>query len=186
MIDVNVSELKNYVYKLQQIIDEYEEIQLNIFNQLKESTINWQDGNSIKFENSIYLEKKDSDLFLQSLQNKKDIYDFICKKYGEIGNKIKCCLNNKNNILNAINNCYNETVSILNDFDKINTDFYYKEKDSILLQKQNIVKVREEIKRIKTTTLQLFNKIDNIEKLVKEKIVSLDEVKINTFDFSEE
>lgn len=186
MIDVNVGNLKENIDKLQSIIDEYENTQLNIFNQLKESTINWQDGNSIKFENSIYLEKKESNLFLQSLQNKKDIYDYIFKKYGEIGNKIECYLNNKNSLLNVIDICYNETVNILTEFDKINTDFYYKEQDAIFLQKQKIKEVREELKTIKSLTSQLFVKIENIEKSIKDKIVTLNEIKINTFDFYEE
>lgn len=186
MIDVNVGNLKENIDKLQSIIDKYENTQLNIFNQLKESTVNWQDGNSIKFENSIYLEKKESNLFLQSLQNKKDIYDYICKKYGEIGNKIECYLNNKSSLLNAIDICYNETVNILNEFDKINTDFYYKEQDAIFLQKQKIKEVREELKTVKSLTSQLFIKIENIEKNIKEKIVTLNEIKINAFDFYEE
>ena len=53
MIEVNVIDLKKEIDEITKYINEYEEIQLNLFNQLKESTINWQDGYSKQFESKI-------------------------------------------------------------------------------------------------------------------------------------
>lgn len=183
MIEVSVAELKKNVDKLQKIIDEYENIQLNIFNQLKESTLNWQDGNSIKFNDSIYLEKKETDLFFQSLQNKKKIYEYICNKYGEIGNRIKCSLNDKQSLFYEIDNCYNEVVDLLREFNKIDTSFYFNEQDLIFLQQQKISKVKNELKNMKISVSNFFNKIEFIENEIKEKINNLDEIKVNDLNF---
>ena len=127
MLEINTSDLKCDINNLNSLIDEYEEIQLNLFNQLKDSCINWQDGNSLKFDNNIYLERKEAELILQTLKDKRDVFNFIYSKYSEIGKKISCNLNNKNKLLQAINNCESRFNSIINEFRKIDNSFYYQE-----------------------------------------------------------
>ncbi len=183
IIDVDMGELSNNIMGLTALIDEYENIKLNLFNQLKDSCINWQDGNSVKFDNEIYLEKQESDLFLQALKSKKEIFELVYTKYHEFGNKIKCNLNNKNSLLGQIDDCYNKASNIINSFNYIDRSFYYSEIYSISLQKDVIVGVRNKLSTIKTQVVNLFNKIENIEKEVKNKINALEAIKINDFDF---
>ena len=183
IIDVDMGELSNNIMGLTALIDEYENIKLNLFNQLKDSCINWQDGNSVKFDNEIYLEKQESDLFLQALKSKKEIFELVYTKYHEFGNKIKCNLNNKNSLLGQIDDCYNKAQNIINSFNYIDRSFYYSEIYSISLQKDVIVGVRNKLSTIKTQVVNLFNKIENIEKEVKNKINALEAIKINDFDF---
>lgn len=183
IIDVDLEELNNNIIELTTLINEYENIKLNLFNQLKDSCINWQDSNSIQFDNEIYLEKQESDLFLQALKSKKDLLELIHSKYHEFGNKIKCNSNNKNSLLGKIDDCYNKAQSIINSFNYIDRSFYYPEIYSISLQKDVIVGIRDKLSTIKTQTVNLFNKIENIEKEVKNKINALETIKINDFDF---
>lgn len=186
MINVDVTELRENVNELKKIINEYEVIQLNIFNQLKESTVNWQDGNSIKFSDAILLEKKESDLFLESLQNLNKIYDYICRSYGEIGNKIEYYMNNKQKLFTMIDVCYSEVIGILNEFDRIDTTFYFSEQNIIFFQKQKINELKAQISSIKRSFNELFSKIENIDKNIKNQIQTLDKLKINKFNFDEE
>lgn len=184
MINVDIENLKNDVYNLKKLIDEYEDIKMNLFYQLKESTTNWQDGNSIKFSDKIYLEKNETDLLLQSLKEKSDIFNYIHNKYSEFGKKILCNLNEKNTLINSINNCYNQAVSIVNEFNYIDRSFYYDEMYSIQNQKNKIITVKNKLAEIKNEVLNLYKKIEEIENEVSIKIKRLEEIKINNFDFN--
>lgn len=184
MLEVNNLELKNKIDALNTLISEYEEIQLNIFNQLKDVCINWQDGNSIEFDNKIYLEKEESDLILQALNDKRDILNFIYNKYSDIGKKIKCNLNNKNTLIHSINNCQSQINNILNEFNKIDNSFYYSEYQSIINQKNKIISVKNKMSEVKNSVTKNYDRIEEIENDVKEKINNLLEIKINDFDYT--
>ena len=184
MLDINVNEIKAIVDNLKGIIDEYEEIQLNLFSQLRDSCINWHDINSMEFDNKLYLEKQEADLFLQTLRSKREIFNFIYDKYSEIGKKITCNLNNKTSLINSINDCYNQAVSIVNEFNYVDFGFWYNERDTILAQRAKAIAVRDKIDSIRRSVAAIFSKIENIEALVCEKIKMLDEIKISDLDYN--
>ena len=184
MLEINSVNLKNDIDVLNKLISEYEEIQLNLFNELKDSCINWQDGNSIEFENKIYLEKVEADNVLRILNEKKEVLNFIYDKYSDLGKKIKCDLNNRSTLLNFVETCQNQTNSIINEFYKIDNSFYYREQQKISKQRNKIIKVKTELLEIKNSITKMFDKIDAIEKEVKEKIKELEEIKINSFDYN--
>lgn len=185
MIEININEIKNNINSLQTLIEQYEEIKLNIFNNLKDVCINWQDGNSLVFDNKIFLEKQETELLIETIKAKKEVFNFIYEKYSDIGRKIRCNLNNKITLLNTIDNCYNQTINILNEFNKIDRSFYYTELNSIQNQKEKIITVKNKISIIKTQTSKLYSKIEIIEEEVKKKIKELEEIKINSFDYIE-
>ena len=90
IVDVNVPNLANAINSLKSIISEYEEIELNLFNQLNDSCVNnWQDKYSKEFEGKMQLDKQEAQLILESLNEKKEVYNFIHDRYGEIARKIK-------------------------------------------------------------------------------------------------
>ncbi len=184
MIKINSVELKKEIETLNNLISNCEEIQLNLFNQLKDATINWQDGNSIEFENKIYLEKQEADLILQSLNDKKDILNFIYDKYNELGKKIRCNLNNKTTVIHALENCYKQANSLITEFSKIDRSFYYSELDKIDNVKQKIINVKNKLDTTKITVSEIYTKIEEIEMEIKDKISELEEIKINSFEFS--
>lgn len=185
MIKIDVLELRKCVVELQNLIEEFELIQLNLFNQLKESTMNWQDGHSIKFAECIYSEKKESEMLLVTLKAEVEFYDYVYNKYSEIGKKVFCSLNNKKQLLNVIDSCYNETVKILNEYEKIDFNLFYDEQDLIVLQKNNLLQVKKDLFNIKIDTLGIFKQIENIEKEIKSKIELLDKIKLNSFEYYE-
>lgn len=184
MIEINITDLRNNILSLGSLIDQYEEIELNLFNQLKDSCINWQDGNSIEFDNKVYLEKQETNFLLQSLNSKKEVLNYIYDKYSEIGKKIRCNLNNKTTLLHAIDNCYSQAVNIINEFNKIDKSFYYSEQHSIQSQKNKLTDVKNKLREIKTEASKIYNKIETIEEEVNTKIKQLEEIKINSFDYS--
>mgnify|MGYP004682564103 CR=1 FL=1 len=184
MIEINSVELKKEIEVLNNLINSYEETQLNLFNQLKDATINWQDGNSVEFENKIYLEKQEADLVLQSLNDKRDILIFIYDKYSDLGKKVRCNLNNKATIIHALENCYNQANSIINEFNKIDRSFYYSEINKIDVVKQKVLNTKIKLDNTKSIVSKIYNQIEEIEKEIKNKIVELEEIKINEFEFN--
>ena len=77
MLKINNIEIENKIEQLNRLIAEYKDIQLNLFNQLKDACINWQDGNSLEFENKIYLEKTEASFVLRDLEEKAEVLNLI-------------------------------------------------------------------------------------------------------------
>jgi len=184
VIEINLYDLQNDIISLQSLISEYESIILNLFNMLKDSCINWQDGNSLNFEDNIYLDKNEIGLYLDSIKDKKELLSYIYEKYITIGSKVKCNLDKKSLILNKINTCYNIANSIVNEFNKIDKGFYYQEQRNIENQKNKIIKVRNKLNDLKTSVTNLYKKLEGIEESVENKIKSLEEIKINDFGYN--
>ena len=184
MLEFDIASLKNDINKLNALIDEYEEIQLNLFNELKNSCLNWQDGNSIEFENKIYLEKVESSSIFRALTDKKEVLNFIYDKYSDLGKKIKCNLNGKNLLIHCIEDCENQINVIINEFNRVDNSFYYWEQQSITNQKNKIIKVKTELSEVKTTIIKTFSNLEEVEREVRKKMKKFEMLKITDFDYN--
>ena len=183
MLLVNLTELNNEINKLDNLINEYEEIQLNIFHQLKDASINWNDGNSLIFNEKINDDKKESELFLIYIKEKKELFDFIYTNYSQIGKKIICNLDKKDSILSLVDSCISQVQTILNEFNQIDISFDYYEQNSILQQKQKMIDLEKTIENIKYNIKTTYTKIEKIEKVVQKKIQKLEKIDIKEFDY---
>ena len=82
MLEVNVIDLKDDVKAINDYIEELAEIKLNLFNELEDScTNNWYDSHSYLFSKEIQLDSIETEKVINSLKQKRDLYDFICQKY---------------------------------------------------------------------------------------------------------
>lgn len=183
MIEVNIVELKNNISSLNSLIEEFNNVELNLFNRLKESCISWQDNNSIKFDSDIQLDKREMTMFINSLIAKKNVFDIAYNKYSEIGKKIKCNLNSKNTILNSIDTNISKCQNIIEEFNRIDRSFYYNEQHSIQNQKNLIIMAKTSLEEIRWSVSKLYNKVESIEKIINSKIAGLEDIKINNFDY---
>lgn len=181
MVDVDTIELKNYIDSLNSLIEEYEEIKLNLFNQLNNSFMNWQDGNSLVFESKIFEEKQEASLILTSLKNKKDVFSLIYNKYVEIGKQIKCNLDNKESLIRNIDGVINETNSVINSFNGVDMGYFG---GDIMAAKNKIVAAKGKLIEVKDSVSKMYNRIEEMERLINNKIKELEVVKINSFDFN--
>lgn len=184
MLDVDTAELKSFLDNLKSLLDEYEEIKSNLFNQLKMSCMDWHDGNSTQFDNHIYEDRKESDLMLTSLKMRQSLFEFIYAKYNSFGKKIRCNLNKKSSLMGTFDDCLEELQDILNEFGNIDRSFYYSEQSLIDNQRRKIFKMKSDVKSYKENAKNLFSKIEEIEKEISAKIKELDEIKISDFDFN--
>ncbi len=183
MISINTGTLKNQINSLSSLISSYEEIKLNLFHQLEDSNVNWQDGHAILFGNEIAQEKKETELLFQSLQDKKNVCTFIYDRYSEIGGQVRCELSKKDQILGQVTSCINQTNQILSNFNRIDDSFYYYEYNVIMNQKSKIEYARDLLYEVAETLRNLYTKIERIELEVKNKIDELEQIRMNAFDF---
>jgi len=183
MLKINNKEIENKINELNREITAYREIELNLFNQLKDACVNWQDGISLEFENKIFLERKESILLLQDLEEKVDVLRLIHDKYQELGENIKCNLENKQVIIYWIENCENQIESILHEFEKIDENLSWNIEEKVRKQKGKIIDIKNELIEVKKKIEKTYETIENIENEIEGKIKKLEGVKINSFDY---
>ncbi len=181
MIEVDTANLKTALTTLETLINEYEEIELNLFNQLNQVGIDWQDGNATIFADKIYLDKKESDLYVQSLKAKKDVTAYVYERYSSLGKKIRCNLNSRTTVLRALEECQNRAISLARSFENIDINVLMTEKDIVESQRKKINKVAATLTEIKKDTSKMYDQIETIEKNVEAKIRDLEKIKINDF-----
>ncbi|HBA37658.1 MAG TPA: hypothetical protein DCY94_02955 [Firmicutes bacterium] len=184
MVEVDTTKLKTELTKLQTFIDEYEEIELNLFNQLNSSLIDWQDGNSIRFENQVNLDRKESNLYFGTIQSKKNLFDFIYEKYRELGKRISCNLNSKTSVMRTVEDCYNQAAGLIRDFDSIDRSLDRTLTTLIDLNKKNVMQARDNLSEMKVQIKRMYDRIEAIEKEVETRIKNLERTKINDFEFT--
>lgn len=184
MFEVNNTSIEGNIKDLNNLMDKYDEIMLNLYKQLDEaSSVNWQDSNSMSFADCVEDEKKETSLLVDYIKSRKDIYSFIVEKYIKFGKKIAYDLKNKAAIINELDRCHGKASNILNQFYYINTSFFYEERWSIIQQREKIANIKNKLSKLKENVNKIFTEIEKIEKEVTKKIKDLSIIKINDFDF---
>ena len=184
MIEVDIKQLGSLASELENLIDDYNEIQLNIFNQLKDSCINWQDGNSLIFEEKIRDEKKVSNNFYRALKSSKEVFQYAHDEYRSIGNKLKICLDKKNYIISAIDECISKADAVLSDFSGVTRSFYYRELNMINNQQSKITSCKINLQKYKSKIKDLYKKVELIEERIASRVNKIEQVSVANFDYS--
>ncbi len=161
---------------MNQILDELEETKINLFNQLKNSCVNWQDGNSRDFEQEIYLERNESDELYNEIKEKKEVYDLISNRYSELGQKVLCDLDQKDSLLNCIREVNDMLSTIINDMQSVTAISLGEPIKYLNSGKENLNDLESQAK-------ETFIKIKEYEKDINSKIKGLTTLTVQPFDF---
>ncbi len=172
-MEINIEKLKNEIEQYNKIIDNYENLYLNLYNELSNCTFYWQDEKSISFFDSIAKEKLEIKNAINELNGLCSIYDYIIKKYNIIGNKISFDLNKKDKIISKINNFIDKTHTIYNKYNSINLSHYPSEARYLYIQMNKLKEVENDLIKLKNTINNIFISIEEIEKEVNLKIETL-------------
>ena len=183
IVDINIKQLESITMELSKLIDECEEAELNIFYQLKDVCFNWKDGNSLLFDEKIKNEKINTQVFLDAIQNKKDLFEYIYNEYKTIGNKIYYNLEKNDVIIKNIGICIAKLNSAIYELDSVDKSFYYEELTLINNKKNEIISIRNNLKSISDSIVSLYNRVLLIEGRIKAKISRFENIKINSFIF---
>ena len=175
MINVDIIELKTKLDNLEKLISDYDNIEMNLFNHLKNSFISWEDTNSLRFQNAILSDKKENIEFKKNLRESITIFKKIYKYYISIGKKININLNDKSNIMNLLENILSKTKNIERKINQINAS-------EVSEIRYKIKRVNDNINMLKDSYRSLYQKLENIEFTIKNNINKLETVKINDLE----
>lgn len=178
-MEINTSELKKHVTDLESLLKDYDEIKLNLFNQLKNSVMNWQDGNSLLFDNAMYIEKQEAENFYESLNQKKELFQTIYEKYCDIGKKIECKLGNKNALIRTVDYCISYANNAISELGSVDSSVV-----SVSGFKSSIEGVKRDLEDVKQKLVSMFDRIEQAEVEIKSKVRELEENHIPDFIFS--
>ena len=168
---INSEKLSVEIKKLLELIEKYNDIYINYYNTLNESSSYWNSSLSIKFFSDVSVEKNKVEMAINDLKNIADIYTYMVESYGAIGKKIKYDLS-KEEILTQLFNKYIEKIDstiILYrtlEIDAQNMQIIENQKEILNNNKKKIIEIRKYY-------IDLFNKIREIDIEVKNRIKNL-------------
>ncbi len=180
-MQIKTSEIINEIQNLKNIIDKYENIKNNLFNQLEKCSDFWNDGKSVLFFDSLKYERVHVDETIKEMKKVHDIYIYLYEKYIEMGNEIKCELTSKDSIIIALSDYINKFDVIIKKYNALDLEFC---PESIIIdqQKSNLLHTKNLLVETKNNINDAFQNIDNIEKYVKDKINEINISIINEYN----
>lgn len=183
MIKVTVSKLKEELEQLNSVIDEYETVELNLFNQVKNSCNDWNDPRTPAFTEATDKEKKESIETLDSFRSVGECLNYIIVQYETIGDQIAVNLENKNSIIKSYGSIENKVNSIISNINSVDFSFYYSEKDNIKDLRDSFEFLKTDIVDSREKVNNLFKKIERIEDNISSKLKELKDLEVNAFDY---
>lgn len=173
---IDINNLKIEHEKRNKLITDYEEINLNLYNQLKEVLNYWIDNNALVFKEKLEKEALEIKEFIEKIKSVEEVYQFIIKKYETIGNQIQINLSEKQTVINEFNNYLNHLTQIINKYNALNLTFCPTESMLLKNQRNKLIEDKKQLETVKSKILAYFENIEEIEKEIANK---LDKEEIN-------
>ena len=169
-MEINVSNLKSEINRYNKIINDYEENILNLYNELFQTQTYWQDGNSIKFINTLELEKRQTNNKIAELKSISDILKYITTEYEKIGNKIAFDLSTKNLIDTYFNNYISKIDNIIKKYNSLDISFCPNEAIVLKDERNKLQAIKSDVLDIKQKINKTFKQLEEIETQIKNKL----------------
>ena len=165
-IDINKLIIEFDIYN--KLLDEYEEVYYNFYNELNQIQDFWQSNHANYFFYNIDEEKVRIKIFLTELNELKKVYSFILDKYKKYGKKIFVDLNNKDYVFKKIDKYLLKLNELTNFYINLNANFDEQIKHILLEQQKKIESNKKQINIFKDKYNKYFRNIEEIEKQIKE------------------
>ena len=114
---INIEELKTNLNSLNQLISDYEEIHLNMYNNMSSTFFSWNDAYSKKFLIYADDDKKSFSELISSYKSLSDIYSYLFEKYSKFGKTIYYELDNKNSVYEIFDKYISKLENIIMKYD---------------------------------------------------------------------
>ena len=185
MVNIDVLMLEDTLKMLNNTIADYEEVNRNIFNTLKQSSFFWNDGVARNFFDSLDNQQNNDMMVINNLKENKELISYMVNSYLVIGKKIKCNLNSKDTISSKIKEILQDISSTLSIYNRLDTSFCPYERNLLNKEKNNLIQVYNSLNTMFSEITKSFNKIEEIEKNVNSKIEKLNDYVVEKFSYDE-
>ena len=179
-MDVNIENLKENIKELNLFIEEYESNSRNLYNELSNCSIFWQDNKSTMFFEKVNIEKIAINESINEIKEIYKIYTYILNKYSQIGNKIKFDIKLKNEIITKCDKYINYINDIKYDLRNLDYEFDYTIANKIYNEINKLGYIINDLTELKKNIKKHFELFEEIEKEVNLKIskIKIDVLKL--------
>lgn len=174
---INVTNLKNELNNLNKLLEDYEDIYLNMYNEFSSSSFFWYDEKAKNFFNDINKEKIKMNTMLTEFKDLSSIYNYIIISYEKFGNNIQCELSARDEIVSNINNYRNKLNGIINSYNNLDLRNCAKVSNLIISEKNKLDGVSNQVDELYNKVNNFYNEIETIEREIK---LRLSKIKIET------
>ena len=182
MKKINIEEIGNEVNILSSYINVYEQYYLDLFNEIKNSSLLWNDGHSTIFYKKIEEEIKSNNQLFNEIKDSYKIKNFIFDNYKTLGKVIYFDFERARDIVI----CYDKIIDKLNNYYNLIKGMDYTFYNSVELRMINDIlnsfnKIIKDMQISKNNTIKVINKINEIELQVKEMLNNMGLVNVLSF-----
>lgn len=169
-MNINIEKLKVEVRELSNLINEYETIYYNLYNELSGCSSFWNDNNSVVFFDDVNIEKVNVGDTIKELREICSLYDYLIDKYGYIGNKLKFNIGLKDDILLKFDKYLDRIYNLLGEFRSLEFSFSPSIASNLYGDIDRLINVANMLVRLKDKVKKQFNLFEEIEKEISLKI----------------
>ncbi len=169
-MEININRLEERITNINNLIDEYEILHLNLYNQQRTIDNSWTDKTSKMFINKISEEQLKDRKFIDELNEIEKIYQFIIDSYKDLGTKIYYQENSSEKIIKSINKNIDQEEKIIDMYKRLDLSFLENEKEIINNEISIIENIQKREIEIKNSYTKVIEKIEEIEKKLLNKI----------------
>ena len=169
-MEIRVDSLKDTTNKLNHLIEDYEAIYLNFYNQISFATSFWNDSHSVAYFQEIERQKLKIKTTIQEMKDVKDVYTYLFQKYQNLGNKIVCYLDKQDETIHSFNQYIEKLNFIIQLYNNLNLSFCTREARCIRSERSRLIAMRNKMETVRDETKKTFNTIREIEHEVNYRI----------------
>ena len=103
MNKVDVEALRTLVDHLGELLDTYQDNYINLYNEIQDSEMVWDDTHAVNFFRQRVTEKVRIDVSYNELTSTKKVYDLVIRNYEKIGEYIEFNIQNRASLLSKFN-----------------------------------------------------------------------------------
>ncbi len=181
-MEIHIDKLKTTVLQLNHCIEEYEEIYMNFYHVISSSSFFWNDNRSKKFYEAMYTEKNQVKTVIDELYNLKNIYDYMIAEYEKIGTRIQIQLSEKQNVIQLFEKYLEKIHRCIQILYSISLDAYPEVAPLLVEEKNNFIRLEQQVQTLKDKLSQLFDKIEELENHINKEINKLQIQKISEIE----
>ncbi len=181
MIEVRVKELEVIVNKYNNILEQLNENNTDLFGCFTDISKYWNDDRKNNFYTSYKLEKNRIIKLTDNIKAVKEVYEYLYNEYSAFGEVIKCNLESKDNIIYKLDKIINKIQNLIYQYDNLGDISFYYNSHKVYTQKSKLLDMLNTYKTIKSKIIADYDSIKKIEKEAHDK---LNQISIETFNLN--